>query len=336
VPSPENRRKVNVKSFAHDFVSGASDAELRDKFALSQSDLARLVAKLKNEGFLVPEDVSNREDNLKIRFGSPKGPPDPVTTGGAPVDLDTGVVIHCPGCGAAVTRGASNCGYCKAPLDFNLKGKTVPCPHCFATNPAECRFCVKCGKPVKGLIEDGKVMEDRVCPRCRKPMQGKQVGEFSVIECLQCGGFFVPNDVFDMMQENSHRVIFPANGIPKAQMDPTEAVRYVRCPICRQMMNRMNFARVSGVILDICKPHGIWFDAGELEKIMDFIARGGMQRARQREIEELKADEDRARIRSIPIGPRESESTYWGHTNNTRELFDLGEAVVDFFRILKK
>lgn len=334
--STPNKRKVNVKRFVREFAGGASEQELRETFGLSQSDLARLVGKLKNEGFLVPDDVTAREENLKIRFGSPKGPPDPVAEGKVPVDVDTGLVIHCPGCGAAVTRGASNCEYCKAPLDFDLRGKTIPCPHCLATNPADGSFCVRCSSPIKGLIEDGKIMEDRICPRCHEPMRGKMVGDFSVIECKECGGFFIPNDTFEMMQENSDRLIFPTSGIPKMQINPGEIVHYVRCPVCRTMMNRTNFARTSGVIVDTCRLHGIWFDPGELEKIMDFIAKGGMQKARQRELGELKAEVDRAKIRSIPIGPREPQSNYWGRRSDARELFDLGEAVVDFFRILKK
>jgi Zn-finger nucleic acid-binding protein len=336
VGSTPTSRKINVKLFLREFVNGSPDRELRADFGLSQSELARLVGKLKNDGLLLPEDVSARENNLKVRFGSPNGPPDPVAHGMVPVDLDTGMVLHCPGCGAAVTRGGRNCEYCKAPLDFDPQGKTIPCPHCLGNNPADCRFCVKCGRPVKGLIRDGNVMDDRVCPRCQVPMHGKQVGEFSVMECRQCGGFFVPNDTFEMMQEKSRRVIFPTGGIPRVQPDLSQAVRYVRCPVCRTMMNRTNFARVSGVIVDMCKVHGIWFDPGELEKIMDFIAKGGLQKARQREIEDLKTEEDRAKIRSIPVGPRESQSTYWGYSNGTSEFFDLGEAIVDFFRILKK
>jgi len=53
------------------------------------------------------------------------------------------------------------------------------------------------------------------------------------------------------------------------------------------MMNRKNFAVISGVIIDLCKDHGIWFDYGELEIIMNFIARGGLQTAKAKEISEL-------------------------------------------------
>lgn len=49
-------------------------------------------------------------------------------------------------------------------------------------------------------------------------------------------------------------------------------------------MNRKNFGRISGVMIDKCGRHGVWLDAGELEKIRHFIADGGMERSRDREI----------------------------------------------------
>jgi hypothetical protein len=43
-------------------------------------------------------------------------------------------------------------------------------------------------------------------------------------------------------------------------------------------MNRSNFARVSGVVLDVCRAHGAWFDRGELGAIRRFLRSGGLQR----------------------------------------------------------
>lgn len=70
-------------------------------------------------------------------------------------------------------------------------------------------------------------------------------------------------------------------------------ISYVPCPSCKQLMNRSNFARASGVIIDLCKPHGVWFDADELPKIIEFIREGGIELARQRERLALKEERDR-------------------------------------------
>jgi len=65
-------------------------------------------------------------------------------------------------------------------------------------------------------------------------------------------------------------------------------------------MNRTNFAHASGVILDVCKGHGVWLDRGELQRVLDFVGDGGLAVARERErvklaeekrkVEEMKAN----------------------------------------------
>jgi hypothetical protein len=47
-------------------------------------------------------------------------------------------------------------------------------------------------------------------------------------------------------------------------------------------MNRVNFARCSGVVLDVCRRHGTWFDMQELHRIVHFIRAGGLDDARDR------------------------------------------------------
>ena len=43
------------------------------------------------------------------------------------------------------------------------------------------------------------------------------------------------------------------------------------------MMQRKNFGRRSGVVVDWCGSHGTWLDANELEDIADFVAAGGLR-----------------------------------------------------------
>lgn len=62
-------------------------------------------------------------------------------------------------------------------------------------------------------------------------------------------------------------------------------VRYRPCPVCGRFMNRMNYARISGVIIDACREDGFWFDQDELRKIVVFIESGGLDRAAARERE---------------------------------------------------
>jgi len=67
-------------------------------------------------------------------------------------------------------------------------------------------------------------------------------------------------------------------------------VSYVPCPQCGQLMNRLNFARCSGVIVDVCKGHGTWFDRDELRQIVEFIRAGGLEASRTRELTKIEEE----------------------------------------------
>ena len=51
--------------------------------------------------------------------------------------------------------------------------------------------------------------------------------------------------------------------------------RYLACPQCGRTMNRQNFMKRSGVIVDECLHHGIWFDSDEARRAGEFVAAGG-------------------------------------------------------------
>jgi Zn-finger nucleic acid-binding protein len=54
---------------------------------------------------------------------------------------------------------------------------------------------------------------------------------------------------------------------------------YRSCPRCGHRMQRKNFGKRSGVIVDWCGSHGTWLDKDELEQIAAFIAAGGLRDA---------------------------------------------------------
>lgn len=334
--SPTSGKKVNLKSFLADYVRGASEEEMREKHDLRHSQFNRVVGVLKKRGNITAKEESQRVENLKIRFGRPDGIPNSATYRKGEVELDSGLVLHCPSCGAAVERGTAHCRYCGAHLDFTFKGKTIHCPHCFATTAADGKFCVHCAKPVKGLVTEGKVLEDRLCPRCEVPMRGMNMGDFSVARCDECKGVFAPHETFEMMQETRDAVIFSSQGIARVPIEPEKQVRYVRCPVCLKMMNRQNFARISGVIIDLCRDHGIWFDPGEVEKIMDFISKGGLQKAKSVEMERLKHEGEMIRIRSTPAGREAGGQFYFDPADDARAGIDLFTVVGDIFSLFRK
>jgi hypothetical protein len=56
-------------------------------------------------------------------------------------------------------------------------------------------------------------------------------------------------------------------------------------------MNRVNFAHCSNVIVNVCGKHGTWFDKDQLQRVVEFIRSGGIEKERAREIEDLQERE---------------------------------------------
>ena len=61
-------------------------------------------------------------------------------------------------------------------------------------------------------------------------------------------------------------------------------------------MNRTVFGKSSGVIVDVCKDHGTWFDARELTASIAFVERGGLAVVEKRERERKEEAARRAAI----------------------------------------
>jgi Zn-finger nucleic acid-binding protein len=73
-------------------------------------------------------------------------------------------------------------------------------------------------------------------------------------------------------------------------------------------MNRQAFGRISGVVVDVCKSDGVWFDAGEITQVIEFVEHGGLERARQREKDELAEQARKLQGEQVQVYARVDES----------------------------
>lgn len=198
--------------------------------------------------------------------------------------------LNCPNCGAAVASDHTLCEFCKTRL------KTVACTSCLGLVFLGSKFCDHCGAisaPVEVNLDEN--LGD--CPRCGAPLEALRIVETGLSGCTKCDGLWVDVATFENIcadREKQSAVLgFINTHAPRGL--PMTKVNYVPCPTCSGLMNRNNFARASGVIVDICKQHGVWFDADELPAIIEFIRKGGMELARQREKNELIDERDHLR-----------------------------------------
>jgi Zn-finger nucleic acid-binding protein len=194
--------------------------------------------------------------------------------------------LVCPGCGAPARPADPRCAYCSAELAL------IACASCFGHVFAGMKHCPHCGEIAVGA-EQLPVTGTR-CPGCSKPLQPKKVGGVRLDECTACAGVWAERETFrDLCQKAEGRANFLRELPPQQHRLPIEPVRYRRCVVCRNLMHRVNFGRVSGVVVDVCKCHGIWFDRDELRRVMTFIHEGGLTVER----EKRAADDDAQRVR---------------------------------------
>jgi Zn-finger nucleic acid-binding protein len=187
------------------------------------------------------------------------------------------------------------------------------------------KHCPRCG--AVAVIAETKGSETRKCPRCKREMSYLTIGSTAVRECEQCLGLWLDVSSFEKIcadREQQAAALGAASPAPISAVRETGKVNYVPCPECSQLMNRINFARCSGVIVDVCKGHGTWFDRDELSRIVEFIRSGGLEASRIREKSEI--EEERRRLRQEQLTANLHRSSGIGVTSDEHRLTGIASA----------
>jgi Zn-finger nucleic acid-binding protein len=200
------------------------------------------------------------------------------------------------------------------------------------------RFCARCGAEAKHeVLEDAKPLP---CPRCREPMELLRLGETTVRSCGACGGLWLDpqslQQLCDTREDHAGVVSLLAARVPTSTVTP-DVVRYVPCPSCKKLMNRVNFAHSSGVILDVCKADGVWLDRGELQRVIGFVEAGGLTVAREHERDRLVEEQRKLALQQafqgqgVPSQPGFSFHVRWSTKSESAvgDAFEslLGDAI---------
>jgi Zn-finger nucleic acid-binding protein len=184
----------------------------------------------------------------------------------------------------------------------------------------------------------------------------------AVSECVICGGLWADRRVFEVLLVRARHgqlggaAVAIAGGRPERPAGTAAAGAggvgagtegagagagaaggghlYRPCPVCGALMNRQNYGRKSGVILDLCGVHGIWFDLDELPRVLAWIQGGGEERAGQLEGEEARTEAREQRLETEVRGSLGGGS--WGYAEPNRNLLGglvnlLGEGWSNLF-----
>ena len=236
--------------------------------------------------------------------------------------------LNCPMCGAAATTEATRCEHCGARL------ATVACPSCFGLMFVGEKFCSHCGaRAERTEMADAK---PELCPRCQVEMNAVVVGGNPLRECPRCEGIWADAETLHQIcedREEQSAVLGMASPVARPEAVELEtAIHYIPCPVCGELMNRVQFANCSHVIVDVCGKHGTWFDRDELRRIVEFIQSGGLVEAREREIADLERERREAEGHAVP------PDLDAGTTFSTGKNYDLSRmgigAAAGFLRVL--
>lgn len=213
--------------------------------------------------------------------------------------------LSCPSCGGNVSFADKSCSYCEAELLLKA------CPRCFARVFHGAKHCNHCGAQVSApanVTEEGRAATRR-CPACQDgtELEGRLADDVLLDECPACHGVFIDAEALDQIirereapsiQQVAGVEASSAREIDRPPPKPPGRAMYIPCPDCENVMNRKNFGRSSGIIIDFCKSHGTWFDANELPHVIEFVMSGGLDEARAKE--EARRREAERRPEGLP------------------------------------
>ena len=230
-------------------------------------------------------------------------------------------VHRCGSCGAHLQDpDAPECSYCGSAIVRDDADLSLICPECHGRNSEASRFCTACGvafdpEPVK--IEGHELP----CPACDGTMPPRAIGGVGINECSSCNGIWTPGDRLEVLlnraieaQRRGEQVSYAPRvkgGNPSMQQ-----VAYRKCPECNAHMQRRNYRKASGVIIDRCGKHGVWLDADELEQITGFVLSGGRPEAER--MMEAADREAAAAVKRMRLAEFEVESrSYSSHAGGS-------------------
>lgn len=206
-----------------------------------------------------------------------------VLTVNAPKGHDA-AVVRCSSCGGFREDGSQRCAFCKADFTIHERDLHTVCPGCLARVSDRAKFCSRCGSALSADVLAGDVSK-LMCPQCdqKVPLTNRFISEAQVsfLECRMCAGLWMESEGFAKLRRK-HKALGDLDEsigrVPRLKQDlrgSENKVRYRKCPVCHKLMNRRLYGTGSGVVLDWCREHGMWFDDGELRQILEWIRQGG-------------------------------------------------------------
>lgn len=107
-----------------------------------------------------------------------------------------------------------------------------------------------------------------LCPVCKDPMIVLELEQVEVDYCTHCAGVWLDAGELELLLETDEERERLINLFKEAAEVKEKSYN---CPICGKQMKKSEIGEKGKVVVDKCrKNHGIWFDKGELKKVVEF------------------------------------------------------------------
>ncbi len=168
-------------------------------------------------------------------------------------------MANCYNCGAPLPLRSNLCSYCNSMNDIDLQRNVT--------------------------YSDSDQNKDRHCPRCNCGLMTIDLtnnGALLIERCERCFGLFFDIGELEAYLESSNKRKSDINyhiitTLTNENHHQEHPVMYLRCPVCKNLMNRINYGKKSGVVVNKCPNHGIWLDSGCLDHLVGWTRAGGME-----------------------------------------------------------
>ena len=173
--------------------------------------------------------------------------------------------MNCPSCSAPVPPRGVVCTYCGGRLDVDLQGWC----HLQPIDLSDSLTCPEGHGALQTLELPGQSGDDGALPA------GLRLGR-----CAHCLGLFLPLGSLEQLLDQAVGRVWSVdrqllNQLAEAPRAGVAPVRYRPCPSCGDLMHRRLHGTRSGVVVDRCRDHGLWLDAGELRQLLEWARAGG-------------------------------------------------------------
>lgn len=108
------------------------------------------------------------------------------------------------------------------------------------------------------------------CPVCREPMIVLEHDQVEIDHCVSCKGIWLDQGELELLLDHGEE---GKHLLSSFQVEPNPEEKQRTCPICSK---KMEVVLCEDIRMDRCRRgDGLWFDLGELERILQLSGFGG-------------------------------------------------------------